>query len=123
RLLTGQISNPEQRCLAKIDRDRDRAVERKQKRHLNQQRQTSAERVRFLHQTQLLHLQLFHARIALLHSLQLFLQLFHARRVLLRLFHLARRLPLEREEKRIDEDGEENDGDAVTAGYFLHRVD
>src|SRR5205807_9116435 len=114
---------PQERRLAKIDRDRNGTVKRKQKRHLNQQRQTSAERVGLFHQTQLLHLQLFHFRIGRLHPLQLLLQLFHPRRVLLRLFHLARRLPREREEKRIDEDGEENNGDAVAAGYFLHRVD
>ena len=51
------------------------------------------------------------------------MQLFHARRVLLRLFHFARRLPLEWEEKRIDEDGEENDSDTVTSGCFLQRID
>src|SRR5205807_9521415 len=97
-------------------------IERKKKRHLNQQRQTAAERVRFLHQTQLLHLQLFHARVGRLHSLQLFLKFLHARRVLLRLLHLARRLPLQWEEERIDEDGEENDRDAVAAGQSLQRV-
>src|SRR6185295_14822399 len=78
-----QIWNPEKRCLAKVDRDRECRVKRKKKRHLNQQRQTSAERVRLFHQTQLLHLQLLHARISLLHSLQFFLKLFHPRRVLL----------------------------------------
>src|SRR5205807_217777 len=97
-------------------------IERKKKRHLNQQRQTAAERVRFLHQTQLLHLQLFHARLGRLHSLQLFLKFLHARRVLLRLLHLARRLPLEREEERINEDGEENDRDAITPSQSLQRV-
>src|SRR5207248_10481399 len=103
-------------------RDGNRAVERKKKRHLNQQRQAAAERVRFFHQTQLLHLQLFHARVGRLHSLQLFLKFLHARRVLLRLLHLARRLPLQWEEERIDEDREENDRDAVAASQSLQRV-
>ena len=49
-------SDEQKRRLAKIDRDRQGRVERKKERHLNQQRQTAAERIRFLHQTQLLHL-------------------------------------------------------------------
>src|SRR5204862_5255581 len=119
RLGSREIGNPQERRLAKIDRDGDCGIERKKKRHLNQQRQTSAQRVRFLHQTQLLHLQLFHPGVALLHPFQRRLQLFHARRVFLGLLHLARRLPLEREEERINENGEENDRDAVTSGEAL----
>src|SRR5262249_44967964 len=42
---------------------------------------------------------------------------------LLRLLHLARRLPLEREEKRVNENREENNRDAVTAGESLDRID
>src|SRR6185436_8758655 len=116
RLSRGQVRNPKKTCLAKIQRDRDRTIQRKQKRHLDQQRQTAAEWIAFLHEPQLVHLQLFHPGIVLLHPLHLLLQLFHLRRELLRFLHRLRRPPLQRKEERIDRDREENDRNAITAG-------
>src|SRR6185369_1470995 len=101
---------------SKIERDGDGAIECKQKRHLNQQRQAPTKRIAFTHQLELVHLQLFQTRIVLLHPLHLLLQLFHPRRELLRFLHRLGRAPLEREEERVDDDGEQNNRDAVTAG-------
>lgn len=115
--------NPEERRLAEVNRDGDGYVECDQERHLNQEWQTTAKRIPFLHQTQLLHLQLFQARVVLLHSLDLLLQLLHPRREFLRLLHGLGRAPLEREEKHVDDDGEENDGEAVTARQLVQVLD
>src|SRR6185369_6846458 len=115
----GEIRYPQETCLPEIERDRNRSIKREQKRHLNQQRQTAAKRIALLHQSQLLHLQFFHAGIILFHPLHLLLQLFHLRRKLLRLFHRFRRAPLQRKEKRVDDDREEDNREPITSGCFV----
>src|SRR6185312_4636270 len=123
RLWGGKVRKPQESRLAKIQRDRDGPVECEQERHLDQKRQTPAQRITFLHQSQLFDLQLLKPRIVLLHPLDLFLQLFHARRQLLRLFHRLRRTPLQRKEEGVNNYREQDDGNAVTAGKFLQPLD
>src|SRR3954451_24759153 len=123
RLWRGKIRQPQKTRLAKIERDRNRAIECKQKRHLDEQRQTSAQRIPFLHQSKLLHLQLFQTRIRLLHAFDLFLQLFHLRRKFLRLLHGFRRPPLQWKESGIDHDCEKNNRESITACELIELLD
>ena len=98
-----------------IQRDRDRSIKRKQKRHLNEQRQTASQRIAFFHQLKLLHLQLLQTRIGLLEPFDLSPELFISARAS-PLFHRLRRAPLQMEEERVDHDRKENDRDAIAAG-------
>ena len=96
-----------------FDRNREDSEDGQEERHLQQQRQASHQRIAFLHQRDLLFLQLLCSRIALVELLHPLLKVLHLRLHRCRLSHRYRAAPAQREEEHIQDDRQDHDRPAV----------